>query len=120
MKISDIQKLKSFEKRAGGFLYETNCPIFESIKTTIQKRRLKWVRHVLNMPPHRLGKACLEFVKRESWKRPPGSIKTTWMRQVVKELEPHLNPYKHTKKNGLQNGWDYVKKHRSPESKGKP
>ena len=48
--------------------------------------------------PRQITKSLTGVCKMESWKRPPRGTKATWRRQVAKGLEPHLKPYKHTKK----------------------
>ena len=55
----------------------------EPMIRTVQKRRLKWLGHVLRMPSERIPKVALP----SQGKRSRGKPKTTWRRGFEKELE---------------------------------
>jgi hypothetical protein len=55
----------------------------------IALHRLRWLGHVLRMPPQRLPYRALFALAGEDWKRPPGGQSTTW-RMGVKKLAVRL------------------------------
>jgi len=57
----------------------------EPMRRTVQKRRLKWLGHVLRMPPERIPKVALHWTPQG--KRSRGRPKMTWRRAVEKELK---------------------------------
>ena len=59
-----------------------------SVSRTIQKRRLKWLGHVLRHDPTTLPNSALEFVKGHDWKHPRGDMKWTWRDLVKADLKP--------------------------------
>ena len=91
----DAKPVRSRHQTSSDWIHSTEDirRISSHQKTEIinQRRRLKWLGHVLHMPPEAIPNAMLEFVK-ESWKRPAGRMEHTWRNLVQKELTPHLKP----------------------------
>jgi hypothetical protein len=67
----------------------------------VKRKRLTLLGHVLRMGTERLPKACL--MSKPPWKRPIGGVRTTWIRQIYKDLTPlhiHYAYQKDSNKNG--------------------
>ena len=105
VKASDTQRLDSFNCRC---LRNLGAPT-DTMSSTVQQRRLKWLGHTLRMEPNMIPNACLEFEKADNWKRPPGGVKNSWRRLVKKELRPFLKPQKMTHKNWEASWFDLAK-----------
>ena len=105
VKASDTQRLDSFNCRC---LRNLGAPT-DTMSSTVQQRRLKWLGYTLRMEPNMIPNACLEFEKADNWKRPPGGVKNSWRRLVKKELRPFLKPQKMTHKNWEASWFDLAK-----------
>ena len=118
-KDSDINSLQSFENRClRRILHKgqdlpaesiTTIAKCDSLATTIQTRRLRWLGHVLRMNPTEIPNAALEFVKGDNWKRPPGGIRKTWRRMVRDEVKKHIKPPKMSAKKWETEWFDLCK-----------
>ena len=118
-KNSDINSLQSFENRClRRILHKgqdlpaesiTTIAKCDSLATTIQTRRLRWLGHVLRMNPSEIPNAALEFEKGDNWKRPPGGIRKTWRRIVRDEVKKHIKPPKMSAKKWETEWFDLCK-----------
>ena len=63
-----------------------------SVDSHLRKMRLRWCGHVLRMGEERVTREALLFEKTQSWKRPPGGLRTTWRMDVKEGVEPILRP----------------------------
>ena len=118
-KNSDINSLQSFENRClRRILHKgqdlpaesiTTIAKCDSLATTIQTRRLRWLGYVLRMNPSEIPNAALEFEKGDNWKRPPGGIRKTWRRIVRDEVKKHIKPPKMSAKKWETEWFDLCK-----------
>ena len=70
----------------------------EYCAVTIQKRRLKWLGHVLRMKEDAIPNAALELEKGDNWRRPPGGTRKTWREIVKDKLNSQVKPPRMTLK----------------------
>ena len=85
VKESDLSSLQSFENRCLRRILHKGHDLPNSLITptakcdplapTIQKRRLKWLRHALRMKSSEISNAVVEFEKGENWRRPPCGVR---------------------------------------------
>ena len=97
VKESDLSSLQSFENRCLRHILHKGHDLSNSLITptakcdplaaTIQKRRLKWLGHVLRMKSSEIPNAVVEFEKGENWRRPPGGVRKFWRKIVREELK---------------------------------
>jgi hypothetical protein len=72
-----------------------------SLKQTISLMQLRWLGHVLRMPPHRLPRRALFASAGCGWKKPQGGQPLTW-RRGMKKLTARLAVFDRTR----LPGWD--------------
>ena len=53
-----------------------------SLHDIVLQHRLRWLGHVLRMPPHRLPRRALFALPSPNWKKPRGGQAMTWRREV--------------------------------------
>jgi len=81
----------------------------ESCAVTIQKRRLKWLGHVLRMIEDTIPNAALELEKGKNWRCPPGRTRKTWRMIVNDELKSQVKPPRMTLKVWAKEWFDVCK-----------
>ena len=59
-----------------------------AIPRAIEKRRLRWLGHVLRMSPNRITRVAIR--KAPQGKRKQGRLKATWRRTVEKEFKARV------------------------------
>ena len=119
VKESDLSSLQSFENRCLRRILHKRHDLPNSLITptakcdplapTIQKRRLKWLGHVLRMKSSEIPNAVVEFEKNENWRRPPGSVRKSWRKIVREELKKVVKPPKMTLKKWEAQWFDLCK-----------
>ena len=97
--VADVARLQAFEMRCWRRILHVSyldhvrneeivarirpkCMVGEEVK----RKRLTLLGHVLRMGNERLPKVCL--MTKPPWKRPIGGVRTTWKRQIFKDLAP--------------------------------
>jgi hypothetical protein len=101
IKAADMARLQAFEFRCWRRILNvtyldriSNDEVRRRIKPKwllrqyVVKKRLSLLGHVLRMDPGRIPKKCLFAKCPRAWKRPPGGVRLTWLRQVFRDFEP--------------------------------
>lgn len=76
----------------------------ETIAKIIQKKRLKYLGHILRMNTQRLPRISIFASAPNDWKRPVGGVKMTWRRLVNRETRPLTNHIRFRR--GNRQSWD--------------
>ena len=78
------------------------------IETIVKRRQLRWIGHVLRMPPDRLPRRAMMCYAANEWKRPPGGRLTTWRKMTHEMLDDSVKDNRGRK--------DYSTKHFAREN----
>ena len=65
----------------------------ENAKKVVQRRRLRWLGHVLRMEEGRFSRVLAEFTPPKHWKRPQGGTRTSLMSTWKRDLDWLKNVY---------------------------
>lgn len=104
LRVEDLRRLSVFDNRCMRSIarvwwdrHTTNDEVRQrlfgadslDLEQTIQLAQLRWLGHVLRMPPQRLPRRALFATAGDGWKKPQGGQPMTW-RRVLKKLTERL------------------------------
>ena len=78
----------------------------DNISVLIKRRRLTWLGHVCRMHADRIVKATLFHPIPPGTCRPPGGVRTTWLRKVFKDIDvPSVRRQSNVNYNNWKKNW---------------